>query len=87
MNDDIPDDSARAEEVVVGWAEALGVPVIPKPAQEQHDEDQHLQEKVQLCSALNCGPRSQIILIISSEHGKGERLIQQKTKQRRPKKF
>jgi len=46
MNDDIPDDSARAEEVVVGGAEALGVPVVPKPAQEQHDEDQHLQGKV-----------------------------------------
>ncbi len=42
MNDDIPDDSSRAEEVVVGWAEALGVPVIPEPAQEQHDKDQHL---------------------------------------------
>jgi hypothetical protein len=46
MNDDIPNDSARAEEVVVGGAEALGVPVVPEPAQEQHDEDQHLQEKV-----------------------------------------
>jgi hypothetical protein len=46
MNDDIPDDSARAEEVVVGRAETLGVPVVPEPAQEQNDEDQHLQEKV-----------------------------------------
>ncbi len=45
MNDDIPDDSARAEEVVVGRPEALGVPVVPEPAQEQHYEDQHLQEK------------------------------------------
>jgi hypothetical protein len=46
MNDDIPDDSARAEEVVVGRAEALRVPVVPEPTQEQHDEDQHLQGKV-----------------------------------------